>query len=390
MSSNHRNVFDSFAHGMPALKAALQEMDLTHKLAGSFLQNSTAIEAIRGLQNPLSAFNENPLMKAMREMEERTRRLTPLFEDPPAMKAWREMEERTRKMAALFEEPPAMKAMREMEESNRRMASVFGESTWMKAFRESQASFKSLSGVMDSPAMKAFREMEEPTRQMANLFADSPMMQSIRRLEESFRSVSQLSAMNAFQLQPAFVDVAFGKLHAIQGELAEYGQIEALDDDQDVEQQLSDFVDFLIGSISQASSKLELRALISFVGWVIPILISFYLFALSSKDTEGLSGEISTLSSEVRTQRVQLAELTEQVSRFIDEAGNTTFYLVIRPVPLNYSQRFLGNAYFMLYPAQEVELIAQNGKWIKVSAINLYSGQKQTGWVLKKYLKRVQ
>ncbi len=102
--------------------------------------------------------------------------------------------------------------------------------------------------------------------------------------------------------------------------------------------------------------------------------------------------EVAGRKAEEQDERIAslLNEFAERLDQRLVEVDDGTFYMARRPVPLNENKRFHGPAILWLFPGQEVELIERSGKWIRVIAYDTVSGRTHIGWVLKKYLRRIE
>jgi hypothetical protein len=109
-------------------------------------------------------------------------------------------------------------------------------------------------------------------------------------------------------------------------------------------------------------------------------LILFWLSQLSTTESEErLLNKIEELQTNISQQ------LSEYESHVIDE----TFYVVERSVNLRTKPNTKSVVLVVLHPNQKIRLIERKSKWIKVEYFNHIENGFVSGWVFKKYLKRI-
>ena len=276
---------------------------------------------------------------------------------------------------------------------------------------------KLVRALTDDPTMKTIRALtDDPTMKMVRALADNPMMQSIEKITDKhqrflrgLRQTGNLGGLaeiaGRMQNQPAFSTAVAAKVDALQTAIDEF---DTADENGHlvVEKHFDELIVDLLDQLEKAVEKIEFRSVVAYVGWLIPILLALYLFQISSTQTEEAKEEayrehtditngISEHENEAREGSLLILDRLTELEEKIDELSESknafegTFYVVIRPVPLNVEQRYHGGYISWLLPGQEVELIERSGKWIRVIAYDFVTGTTHIGWVMKKYLRRI-
>lgn len=82
--------------------------------------------------------------------------------------------------------------------------------------------------------------------------------------------------------------------------------------------------------------------------------------------------------------------LLEKINSINSDTIRGTYYLVVRPVKLNEKPNATKAGLLnVIYPNQRVRLVDEKGKWIRVEYFNFMVNKTETGWILKKYAKRM-
>lgn len=140
----------------------------------------------------------------------------------------------------------------------------------------------------------------------------------------------------------------------------------------------------IMNSLNESKTPLELHHKITFFKeWIYPIILALifcYVSVIQSgQDSEKLAEEF----------RNSFSILERALNQSNDSIREKIFYKVLRPVWLSEEQKFHESRIGLLLPGQSVEVIDFDGKWVFISAYDVASKKNVSGWVLKKYLKRL-
>lgn len=123
------------------------------------------------------------------------------------------------------------------------------------------------------------------------------------------------------------------------------------------------------------------------------LTLVIFLFGLwSDRAAENrLSGEINrveqrstdAIADAVRQMRTAIDQLRPAESNFVQ-------YVVLRDVKLRVRPTAKSQSIRVLYPNEVAVLAGSKGTWIQVKVFDYINGSSHTGWVLKKYLKRLE
>jgi flagellar motility protein MotE (MotC chaperone) len=254
--------------------------------------------------------------------------------------------------------------------------------------------FRSVTDYIDSPAFRSVTDyINSPTFRSIADYINSPAMRCIENIvfqnQRIAREIDGIAGIVAkIPNQTAFAIHITDKVGALQAALSESertdGEVQLT-----IEKNFEEIVDELYELLERAVEKVELRSVIRFLEWIIPVILALYLYQDSSIQLENFKD--SSHQDDIRILE-SIRKLDEKIDERIksENAQRGTFYIVIRPVPLNEGQRFHGLYICWLMPGQEVEVIERSGKWIRVITYDFSTGATHVGWVLKKYLRRIQ
>ncbi|OAN55284.1 hypothetical protein A6A04_11555 [Paramagnetospirillum marisnigri] len=89
----------------------------------------------------------------------------------------------------------------------------------------------------------------------------------------------------------------------------------------------------------------------------------------------------------------RLAEALEEAQSMAFEKAcdlpQAHLYKVKRPMPVKADQRMKSETLAVLSPGEVVSLAERAGKWVSVEYFNQLTGTARQGWVLKKYMCRI-
>ena len=101
---------------------------------------------------------------------------------------------------------------------------------------------------------------------------------------------------------------------------------------------------------------------------------------------EGMKTEERIIEAITQTE----SRLLERIETLRPQESAETFYIVLRRVAQLRSRPTTKKPVIeLLYPNQRVSLIESKGKWIQVKYFDYVDGSPKSGWVLKKYLRRI-
>lgn len=84
------------------------------------------------------------------------------------------------------------------------------------------------------------------------------------------------------------------------------------------------------------------------------------------------------------------SKVLERIETLRPQESNEVLYVVLRrPAQLRSRPTTKKATIELLYPNQRVSLIEVKGKWIHVKYFDYVDGSPKSGWVLKKYLRRI-
>ena len=132
---------------------------------------------------------------------------------------------------------------------------------------------------------------------------------------------------------------------------------------------------------------------ISFEGWLNLLLTLFvFLYGVISSDKfqarlEGKADMIARVDERILTSQKKIYEALSERIQDSDMTG--VLYVALREAQLKAKPFPKSRTFAFLFPNQLVKLEARKGKWILVSYFDYVDATIRSGWVLKKYLRRV-
>ena len=303
------------------------------------------------------------------------------------------------KAAEAYANGPMARILRDAEKKTAFMA--LGNS--MTKAAEAYANGPMARILRDAEKNAAFIARANSMTKAAEAYANGPMAQIAREFEKS-SAFAVLNTLNRLGVQPAFANLTAEKIAALQDAITDTDETDIVVVPADVERLFGDLFQFLLDAINEATQKIEIRQVAKFIWQLFPIILTLAIYYASSQEMEAFREETQSQSSEIQDMIGNMAgqieesddritsrldELVERMGQRLEESEAGTFYLVLRPVPLNEGQKLTGPAMLCLFPGDEVELIERRGKWIRVVAYDALSAQTHIGWVLKKYLRKL-
>ncbi len=191
-----------------------------------------------------------------------------------------------------------------------------------------------------------------------------PYLETINKIREYVDTVSRITGPITF----------FDAVKEIQ---AEYQRIQAISIAAEQENAVDEFIDAIENQAKAApKSALSLEFYIS-------ILFSIILFIasqnLSSKSEEKMNARFDRIEAYIAT-----------LSRQLQATATLDYYIVERSAMLRAASNNRSVIIAKMPVDLKVELLERNGKWVKVQFFSSKDSVLVDGWVLKKYLYRVQ
>ncbi|HEX8129254.1 MAG TPA: hypothetical protein VF527_09150, partial [Pyrinomonadaceae bacterium] len=116
------------------------------------------------------------------------------------------------------------------------------------------------------------------------------------------------------------------------------------------------------------------------------VKFTFAIFVFLYPLYEGQQTEERVIDSVRKAQ----TQILEEVEKLKPPKVNEIYYVVERKVELKIRPQSKSATIQILSPNQTIKLIQAKGKWIYVEYFDYIEGLPKTGWVLKKYTRRLQ
>lgn len=170
--------------------------------------------------------------------------------------------------------------------------------------------------------------------------------------------------------------------------LRELRDIEAHADDEE----LPDHVSHLLETFLQKCRSLVRDP--THAWGMFTILVTVLLFLLARYDQQAMEERMVSRVDQAEERTAHLiAEAVQQMVAAVEQlrpATPSVQYVVVREVKLRTRPSGKSHAIRLLYANEIVSLLDTKGTWIQVRVFDYINGSSQTGWVLKKYLKRLE
>ncbi|HEX3034418.1 MAG TPA: hypothetical protein VHT73_04685 [Thermodesulfobacteriota bacterium] len=303
------------------------------------------------------------------------------------------------------------------------------------AVREAMRRAQEIREIMDNPA---FRRIQEIHQQYGHLFdhwnriVNSPEFQIFREAQERLRGLNTFIASPAFIAARDFLmqnDVALRIINSPEwgamleaqmrqrdlltitnwttaiaiAEISQYISnniyfgffpqsfaAEILDtllsiEEPTDEQRLQDFIAKLENLLALIISKCKELATNPTTYWaMVKLTITIFTFLYPLYEGQRAEKRIIDFVNQTRT------EILKEVEKLKPTEIREVYYVVVREVKLKSHPRPKSATIQILSPNQRVKLIQAKGKWIYVEYFDYIEGIPKTGWVLKKYTKRLE
>lgn len=242
-----------------------------------------------------------------------------------------------------------------------------------------------------SPLSKQMAEIQETMRYPAEQFRlageslqkvfDLPVFKSLD--SNIFKGVASLNVMNTF---------TGSTLSQLAELLEDFDETSVQDFLEDFEADVDERVDNL------PSNSISAEGIIQVVLAILFFLYSSYSSKLSEQaiiekidDSQyHIEQQISKSETRIRQQIGDSEQrILKKIESLIPKEDEAVYYVVLRDVRLRIKPHTKSGVITMLFPNQRVSLIERKSKWIYVSYFDYIESLPKTGWVYKKYLKKL-
>ncbi len=248
---------------------------------------------------------------------------------------------------------------------------------------------------------QTFARMNWPAVQTAIALRDfySPSFKAIEAIQKSIAStafplismneVRSLSgAANIYKDLASAADLAANSHSFIHEELATISEVEDFSDDAEVEEGFRKIETSIVEQIRKTPA---IR--ISFEGWV-SLLLTLFIFLYGKISSDEFQARIEAKADSLERLDNRIIESQKKiydalVQHMISSEAGGTAYVVTREVTLRARPSSRAQAVARLFPNQILKLDSRKGKWIRVTFFDYVAASVRTGWVLKKYTKRI-
>jgi hypothetical protein len=115
------------------------------------------------------------------------------------------------------------------------------------------------------------------------------------------------------------------------------------------------------------------------------------------KLTEAVERQTDVIKQEFQPSRQQFSLRLDEMTRAVQQLatdkarslGPAAVYKVKAAIPVKVERKMKSQTIGWLIIGQAVFVIAREKKWVEIEFVDLASGKSETGWVVKKYLKRL-
>lgn len=229
------------------------------------------------------------------------------------------------------------------------------------------------------------------TKANASLFADALkpfriLMDDVTAAKAaSTQLVSLMASANA--AMNAFNDARH--MHSVLSDVWRYipEQAEERSEEQ-IEDDLRAFKDFLARLLAQLP-PLSADVVVPFV---LSLIVAFYLSYRSSLDLARVETKVDLIGTTQRGQTEAIEELKEYVKKLVPQqsAQSLPKFVATMNTRARRTLTTCSEIVGVIYKGQTVELLEDRGKRLKVRYIDFHAAVQKEGWVLKKYMKRLQ
>lgn len=312
----------------------------------------------------LSKLFDQPWMRIEREIQRQNEYLRHII-DSPAQRLAREMQDLYSRINPHWEiliNSPMFDAMQRIQESNYALRAIVN-SPALSVARDLERQNDIWRKLIDLPAQRLSSEVDRQYQQLVNSMS-IPALQAI-----SNEALWYFGSASAFSRFPeSFVGQILDQLQSIPD----------IEDAEDVEREAGTIEKLFNERISKLRPDFISRE--GMIQILVAIIILWYQMY------EGIKTEQRIMDAIKQTE----SRLLEQIETLRPEESKEVFYVVLRrPAQLRNRPTTKKPVIEILYPNQRVSLIEAKGKWIHVKYFDYVDGAPKSGWVLKKYLRRI-
>ena len=253
------------------------------------------------------------------------------------------------------------------------------------AMQRIQESMQAWRSIADSSVLRVVREIErqnEISRSLFNQSAYEAISRADRQYEQFIKSVSlpalqaiSNGALRYFESATGFKNFPESFIGTVLDQLQNIADVE---DVEDVKKEASAIEELFSDKIRNLRPDFISRE--GMIQLLVAILILWYSIYESTKTEQRILYVINQTESRI----------LEKIETLKPEESGEVFYIVLgRPAQLRTRPTTKKPIIETLYPNQRVSLIEVRGKWIHVKYFDYIDGAPKSGWVLKKYLKRI-
>lgn len=342
------------------------------------LSSSSAFEAIESIQKQLLF---SPALEAMESMQKQLASSTFLksmesiqrqFASPKYFKA---IESIQNQLASL----PALNVMKSIQKQ-------IISSPILKVLESIQQQ------ILSEQTIKAIESIQKQLK-------PSSTMKAIESMQRQIASMPKLEAINTFQTQLSnsnFLESMKQELALankfnssfLAERLVEVHKLTEEENDNKIIKHLKILETNIINHI-----KILKPSKISYDG-MLGIILTLLFFLYTQISQSKFEDKISNKLNSIKEITSQLTESQEKIYRsvselLVNEDRTNTFFIVQRCVNLRTKPSTKSDIIIKLFPNQQVKLEKMKGKWLYISYFDFIDGVPKTGWVYKKYLKRI-
>lgn len=180
-------------------------------------------------------------------------------------------------------------------------------------------------------------------------------------------------------------------------------QISAGPDDLDINSLASFVQDYIAGAVEQIAasstwlergSVAEILNFLMLIATVLGLYLSYLTYQASQDGVDDAERDEAVIQQELVNLQNVIADSANKIADALQNSSPAeapgVSYVVVREVPLTETRKFRQMRTATLYPNLVVQLVEAHGKWIAVTYYDYVLGKPVSGWVLKKYLRRVE
>ena len=317
------------------------------------------------MHRDLSRLFDQPWLRIEREIQRQNEYLRHII-DSPAQRLARDMQDVYSRMNPHWEtliNSPMFDAMQRIQEYSNALRTRV-DSAALKIARDVERQNDIWYKLIDLPVQRLINEAGRQYQQLINSMY-LPALQAISN--GALRYFESTSALSRFP--ESFIGQVLDQLQSISD----------IEDVEDVESKASIIEKLFNENIGKLRPDFISREAI--IQILVAIIILWYQMCEGTKTEQRIKDVIGQTES----------RLLERIETLRPEESKEVFYIVLRrPAQLRNRPTTKKPVIEILYPNQRVSLITVKGKWVHVKYFDYIDGAPKSGWVLKKYLKRIE